>query len=197
MTRTTLRRRSVVKLGSTDGLTGHWVQAAGLIALLSACASTPTEPVKERLDPDTATMVTVMDHPVELLAERIRGPVDDPFAYIAPFETNRMGERALFLWASAPEIAGARVQPQLLCNGEPVGLQPLDGDLAQISLSRPPYSAPSPWSAQWYFRLPPDGLKCLATAQGIALETRASQGVPERFSADGKRLTALEAFSRR
>jgi hypothetical protein len=176
-----------VKLGSI---------AAALVTVLGACVSTRTEPVSERLDPDTATTVTVMERPVELLAERSRGALGDPFAYIAPFETNRMGARALFLWVSAPEIAGAKIQPQVLCDGRPVGLQPLNGDLAQLSLSRPPYSSPTPWSAQWYFRLPPEGLKCLAAAQGIALETRPSEGEPERFTAGGKRLASLEEFSR-
>jgi hypothetical protein len=188
--------RSVVKLGSTKSrLARCFGQTAALVTVLGACASAPTEPVSERLDPDTATTVIVLNRPVELLADSNQGLAGDPFAYIAPFETNRMGERALFLWVSAPENAGAKLRPQLLCDGQPLGLQPLDGDLAQLRLSRPPYTAPAPWSAEWYFRLPPDGLRCLASAQGIALET-ATAGKSERFTAAGKSLASLGAFTR-
>jgi hypothetical protein len=192
---------SVVKLGSINRrLARDFGQTAALVtvlgACLGACASAPTEPVSERLDPDTATTLIVLNRPVELLADSNRGAAGDPFAYIAPFETNLMGERALFLWVSAPENAGPKLQPQLLCDGQPVGLEPLDGDLAQLKLSRPPYAAPAPWSAEWYFRLPPDGLKCLASAQGIALETSATAGKSERFTAAGKSLASLGAFSR-
>jgi hypothetical protein len=51
---------------------------------------------------------------------------------------------------------------------------------------------------QWYFRLPPDGLKCLAGANGIALEMRAaSGGDTSRFTAERKALASLDAFTRR
>lgn len=201
------------------------VAAAVAAVLISGCASTPTEPVSEKLDPDTATTVVVLNRPVELFSQTTRGAKTDPFAYIAPFETDRMGERALFLWVSAPQNAGPLTQPQILCNGEPLSLQPLsvdgspgglngppansrgssmkpDGsavkvDLSQINLSHPPYDAPVPWSVQWYFRLPAEGLKCLAGAEGIALETRASDGDAERFTADRKNIASLDAFTHR
>lgn len=202
----------------------HVTAATLVAALISGCATPTGEPVSERLDPDTATTVIVMNRPVELFSQTTRGAKADPFAYIAPFETDRMGERALFLWVSAPQDAGPLTQPQILCNGEPLSLQPLnaagsagtgdspsespgpsgkpDGsavkvDLTQINLSHPPYDAPVPWSAQWYFRLPPDGLKCLAGADGIALETRVSDGDAERFTADRKNIASLDAFTRR
>jgi len=169
---------------------------AASAAIVGGCAS--SQPVSERLDPDTATTVTVMDHPVELVADSALPGGSDPFAFIAPFETDRMGERTLFLWVSTPESMGAKVQPQqLLCNGQPVGLQPLEGPLQQLALSRAPYASPTPWSAQWYFRLAEDGLKCLATAQAISLETRASEGQAARFTADRKNLASLEAFTTR
>ncbi len=162
---------------------------------LAACASTPQEPVSERVDPDTATTVTVIDRPIELVAEQSRTP--DPFAYIAPFETDRMGQRSLYLWVATPDAAGLRPQPQLLCDGQPVGLQPTEGNLANLQLSAPPYTSPAPWSAQWYFRLPPEGLKCLAGARDIALETPAPEGTPVRFVAHPKHLASMEAFARR
>lgn len=146
------------------------------VTLLGACATTPTEPVSETLDPDTATTVTTLSRPIELLSQGSRGDKQtDPFAYIAPFETNRMGAKELFLWVSTPQAQGELTQPQLLCNGQRVELQPLTSnsdalgargvpgenvtggpgaapvkvDLAKLNLSRAPYEAPVPWSTQW------------------------------------------------
>jgi hypothetical protein len=198
------------------------VTVAGLVA---GCATVPTEPVSEKLDPDTATTITILSRPIELLSQTNRSKQTDPFAYIAPFETNRMGARDLFLWVSTPQAQGQLTQPQVLCNGQPLSLQPLypgagavtasaapgdnvaggsslnpplKVDLSKLSLSRAPYDSPVPWSTQWYFRLPPDSLKCLADAEGISLEARAADGGEEQFVATGrKNLASLDAFSRR
>ena len=213
---------------SPSGLTAGAVSAllaALLAALLGACASTPTEPVSEKLDPDTATTVTVLSEPIELFSQTPRSRQTDPFAYIAPFETNRMGTRDLFLWVSTPQAQGQLTQPQVICNGQPLSLQPLSEDsipvgasagpgdnvaaggpgsapvkvdLSKLNLSRAPYEAPVPWGTQWYFRLPADSLKCLADANGISLEARAADGAPEQFTTTGrKNLASLDAFTRR
>ena len=175
-----------------------FVFTAVAVTALAGCATAPADPVNEKLDPNTAITVTVITQPVELVAESPRGSSTDPFAYIAPFETNKMGERALFLWVSAPQYNGPIEQPKLLCDGQPVGLQPVSGDFTQFNLSQPPYQVPAPWSGQWYFRLSDDALKCLAGAQGVALETHRTQaGDSERFSAPRKSMASLEAFSRR
>jgi hypothetical protein len=200
------------------------VVGATTLALLGACASAPGEPVSEKLDPDTAITVTTLSRPIELLSQSNRGKQTDPFAYIAPFETNRMGARDLFLWVSTPQAQGQLTQPQVLCKGQRLDLQPLsqdtDGlgrqaapgdnvtggssgapvkvDLSKLSLSRAPYDAPVPWSTQWYFRLPPESLKCLADAEGISLQARAADGVEEQFTTNGrKNLASLDAFTRR
>ncbi|MDB6088974.1 MAG: hypothetical protein JWN85_1758 [Gammaproteobacteria bacterium] len=170
-----------------------------LIAFLSDCASTPSQPVVDKLDPDTATTLTVMNDPVELLAEATRGSAGDPFAYIAPFETDQMGKRALFLWMSAPAPESTTLEPQLLCDGKPLALQPVDGGLKRLGLAHAPYATPAPWSLYWYFQLPQDALKCLAGAQTIALETRVAGGggEPQRFTVGSKSLAALKEFSSR
>jgi hypothetical protein len=200
----------------------HSVTLTLLVA--GGCASVPSEPVAEKLDPDTATTVTILSQPIELLSQTNRSKQTDPFAYIAPFETNRMGARDLFLWVSTPQAQGQLTQPQVLCNGQPLSLQPLSEgdaavaaaapggnvtaagssgvpvkvDLSKLSLSRAPYDAPVPWSTQWYFRLPAESLKCLADAEGITLEARAADGNQEQFSATGrKNLASLDAFTRR
>ena len=184
------------------------------------------DPVSEKLDPDTAVTVTVLSQPVELFSQTNRSKQTDPFAYIAPFETNRMGARNLYLWVSTPQAQGLLTQPQVLCNGQTLNLQPLnqqpggsattltpggnfaatgpDGtpvkvDLSQLNLSRAPYDAPVPWGTQWYFRLPADSLKCLAEAEDISLRARAADGTEEQFVTVGgrKTLASLDAFTRR
>jgi hypothetical protein len=165
-------------------------------AVLTACATT-AQPVVERLDPDTATTLTLIKKPVELVGESTHGPTDNPFAFIAPFETDRMGTRTLYLWMSAPSTQGAGLQPRLLCDGQPLALPALDSDISHIGLSSVPYPSPVPWNMQWYFQLPRPALDCLAGAQKIALETHGTNGEPERFTVASKDLTDLKAFSSR
>lgn len=216
-----------------DGSAGAWRWAGAavsglLAAVLGACAAIPNEePVSEKLDPDTATTVTVLSQPIELFSQTSRSKQSDPFAYIAPFETNRMGAKELFLWVSTPQAQGQLTQPQVMCNGQPLSLQPLsqeagsaavrdagkggdftgvgpDGaaikvDLSKLSLSRAPYDAPVPWGTQWYFKLSDDGLKCLADAEGVSLQAKAADGNAEEFTPTGgrKSLASLDAFERR
>jgi len=223
---------NLVSLKGLKGVAGRsWtgVAVSGLVAVaMAGCASMPvTEPVAEKLDPDTATTVTVLSQPIELFSQTSRAKQTDPFAYIAPFETNKMGHRELFLWVSTPQAQGQLTQPTVNCNGQALSLQPLnqemgagvaaevnkggdfggigaDGraikvDLSKLSLSRAPYNAPVPWGTQWYFKLSEDGLKCLAGAEGISLQAKAADGSAEEFSSTGgrKSLASLDAFERR
>lgn len=213
-----------LELGATRRL---GMTVSGLCAaLLGACAVIePTEPVSEKLDPDTAVTVTVLSQPIELFSQTNRSKQTDPFAYIAPFETNKMGARDLFLWVSTPQAAGEISQPHVMCNGQPLQLQPLSQeagpasanagsggnftamgtngapvklDLSQLSLSRAPYDAPVPWGTQWYFRLPAESLKCLAEAGDVSLQARAADGAEEQFTSTGRKsLASLDAFARR
>jgi hypothetical protein len=148
------------------------------------------------LDAQTGTTVIRMPKPVELVTEQPRGGQADPFAYLAPFETNRMGERTLFLWVSAPQdVGGTLKQPQVFCDGRPVTLVPHTDPIEQIGLSRPPYAIPAPWSAQWYFRLPEDSFSCLTGASRLSIETEGADSKAERFSADRPALGGLAAFT--
>lgn len=163
------------------------------VGFLTAC-TTPSAPVVERLDPNTATTVAVINKPVELIGEGAHGVEGNPFAFLAPFQTDRSGTRASYLWISAPSIQGAQLAPKLLCDGRELPLSGASGDLAQIGLSSPPYSSPIPWNLQWYFQLPADELDCLAEARTVALETTGPNGAPERFTVIGKDLESLKEF---
>lgn len=163
------------------------------VGFLTACA-TSSQPVADRLDPNTATTVSVINKPVELVGEGGHGATGTPFAFFAPFQTDRAGARASYLWVSAPSIQGAQLTPKLVCDERILTLSGVSGDLAQIGLSSPPYSSPVPWNMQWYFQLPDDALDCLAGAKAVALETYGANGAPARFTVDGKDLGSLKDF---
>jgi hypothetical protein len=167
--------------------------AAGLVA----CASAPTEDESQRLDSNTGTTVTVMPRPVELIVDRPRGAGTDPFAYLAPFETNRMGSHELYLWISAPQVAGSLDVPQVFCGDELIPLEPVNADLEAMGLSGPPYKLPAPWSAQWYFKLSGEVLDCFARARQMRIVTQAGQNEPDRFTAEAEALAGLADFAKR
>jgi hypothetical protein len=161
--------------------------------VITGCA-TSTQPVADRLDPNTATTVSVINKPVELVGEGGHGTTGTPFAFFAPFQTDRAGNRASYLWVSAPSIQGAGMTPKLVCDERQLALPGISNDLGKIGLSSPPYASPVPWNIQWYFQLPDDVLDCLAGARTVALESYGENGVPERFTVDGKGLGSLKEF---
>ena len=181
-----------MKLSSTSFSVSRCL-ATVTLGFLAGCV-TPSQPVADRLDPNTATTVSVINKPVELIGDGGHGTTGTPFAFFAPFETDRSGNRASYLWVSAPSIQGAQLTPKLVCDERVLALQGINNDLAQIGLSSAPYSSPVPWNMQWYFQLPDDVLDCLAGAKTVALETYGANGAPERFTVEGKDLASLKDF---
>ena len=181
---------------SRSAAAGCWCLGV-LAAALGACSMAPSQPVIDRLDPDTATTVTVLKKPVELVAESLHRTGGDPFAFIAPFETDRMGHRTQYLWMSAPGVENAKIEPQLTCDGQTLQLSPVEGDMGHLGLAHPPYEKPAPWSLEWYFQLPPETLRCLADAQRVTLQTRTDTGQSDQFSVDARGLATLKAFGLR
>lgn len=173
------------------------VAALACLTILTACAVEPTEQEQQRLDSNTGTTVTVMPKPVEFIVDRTRGPKTDPFAYLAPFETNRMGTHELYLWVSAPQVAGPLGVPQVFCGEQQIPLEPANASLQSMGLSGPPYKLPAPWSAQWYFKLSGEVLDCLASAKRLRIVTQAGQDEPDQFTAEAQALTGLSDFATR
>lgn len=191
-----------------------------LIFAATACTGGGGAAVHERLDPDTATTVTLLSHPVELVATSAapaatatlgstsaatpsasttrtgNAAQGDPFAYLAPFETDRSGRRELFLWIAPPAGTGPAGQAELLCDEAPVAITPVSANLSDLGLSRAPYATPAPWADAWYYRIADDALRCLAQARSIALQLHVPSG-PMRFTAQARHLAALEAFQQR
>jgi hypothetical protein len=163
-------------------------------ALLMGCASALPEPESERLDENTGTTLTVMPKPIELVVAQTRGGRNDPFAYLAPFETNRMGSHELYLWVSAPQVAGPLEVPQVFCGDSQIALEKFEGTPRDMGLSGAPYKQPAPWSMQWYFRLTGEVLDCLSSAPRIQVITQAAEGERDSYVAEGPALSALGTF---
>jgi hypothetical protein len=138
-----------------------------------------------------------MPKPVEFIVDRTRGPKTDPFAYLAPFETNRMGAHDLYLWVSAPQVAGPLDTPQVFCGEQLLQLQPANKSLKAMGLSEPPYKLPAPWSAQWYFTLSGEVLDCLVAAKRLRIVTQSAQAEPDQFTAEAEALAGLSDFATR
>lgn len=171
------------------------LHAALLLAagLLAACATPAIDPVDEQLDRDTGTTITRLGRPVELLATAPRGRNADPFAYLAPFETNRVGERRLFLWASVPGDSAA--MPRLHCGELGASLEaPLAGGMPTVGmgLTRLPYRALAAWSAVHVIPIDAIWLDCLASDARLEVEVG-----EDRFASDGARSGDLAAFRER
>jgi hypothetical protein len=171
--------------------------ALAWLAVLTACAAQPPEEEQQRLDANTGTTVTLMTKPVELVVDHTRGPKTDPFAYLAPFETNRMGTHELYLWVSAPQVAGPLNVPKVYCGEQLIQLEPANMSLNAMGLSVPPYKLPAPWSAQWYFKLSGEVLDCLASAPRLRVVTQAGQDEPDQFTAEAQALAGLSDFATR
>ena len=162
---------------------------------LAGCATAPAEAQSERLDDNTGTTLTLMPKPVELVVEKSRGAKSDPFAYVAPFETNRMGSHELFLWVSAPQPGAALSVPQLYCGDSLVPLEKFDGTPKEMGLSSAPYKMPAPWSTQWYFKLSGEVLDCMASASRIRITTQASDATePDNYVAEKEAISGVNAF---
>jgi hypothetical protein len=171
--------------------------AAMVLAGAAACTTAPVQSVTENLDPVTGTTVVALSQPVELVTEQNRGPTRDPFAFTAPFEIDRMGDRSLYLWISTPQDNGVVQHVQILCDGQPLALDSASLDLKQVGLSRTPYAPSAPWSGEHYFPLPEAALQCLAGAQHVSVVADLPSGTQDRFSTDASHLRSLAAFATR
>jgi hypothetical protein len=165
---------------------------------LFGCATAPVEQAIARLDETTGTTVTLMPRPVELVIEQSRGPNTNPFAFFAPFETNRMGTHELFLWISAPPMdEGDLKVTQVYCGDTVIELEAIDADMKRIGLSKAPYKMPVPWGRQWFFKLSGKALNCFAHAGHIKIVTQGGAAESDHFSAESPLLTGLNAFATR
>ena len=165
------------------GVVAGWVVGMGLLfGLAAGCASLPENAVAERLDERTGTTVTAMQRPIELVSVEPRGNNSDPFAYVAPFETNRMGTRQLYLWVAVPDERGGSAVPVVIVGGDTLPLRPLGADPRTAGLAGFPYATPAPWSALQVYQIDEAALRTLGAAAGIDVTVRYADDRVLRFS---------------
>jgi hypothetical protein len=163
-----------------------------LVAILCACAQPPIEPTADDVDQSTGVSVARLARPIELVATSSSGR-GDPFAYVAPFETNRQGERALYIWTTSQQ-PHAEPGPALLADGQVVQLGEAVPSIGAMGLSQSPYVTPAPWSIERYYRADREAIEQLARAARLELVERNAEGGEVRYAADAAALASLDAF---
>ena len=153
----------------TPRIHASWLAALAVLVTLAGCASAPVNAPQELLDEATGTTLTRLVAPVELTSIEPRGANADPFAYVAPFETNRMGERRLFLWIAIPDEQKRGAVPVLHIDGNRLDAGAPLTDVRAAGLAGWPYSDPAPWSAVHVFQIDATQLAVLARASELRL----------------------------
>lgn len=170
--------------------------AALLAAALAGCAARPANDVRELLDEATGTTLTRLEAPVELTTTAPRGANSDPFAYVAPFETNRMGKRERWLWIAVPDERSDALVPTLTIGDSEVVLgSPVDR--RSTGLAAPAYREPAPWSAQHLFRLDDAALAMLASGAAWRVRVERRNGTPLEFAGVPTPVDLLRRFAAR
>ena len=144
--------------------------AAVVGAALGACAALPEDaPVLEQLDSETGTTVPRLGHAVEVYRETFQKEPAGRFAFIAPFETNLMGKRELFVWLAVPLEPVADTVPVVELNGATLSLGVPGRSADFATLHKSPYKIPTPWSATYYFKVDETIVARLGEATDIAI----------------------------
>ena len=151
-------------------MTSRFALAVVTLAL-GACAALPQDqPVFEQLDADTGVTIARLGKPVELYRETVANQYTDRFAFLAPFETNQMGKRELFLWLAVPvDPALASSVPTVDVDGSALTLGTPGRAADFAGLTKSPYKVPAPWSVLYYFKADADLITRLGNAQSLAI----------------------------
>ena len=139
-------------------------------SLLGACAALPDDaPVVEQLDSETGTTVTRLGKPIEVYRESFVQEPTGRFAFIAPFETNLMAKRELFVWLAVPVEPIPDSIPSIEVNGTALALGSFGRSADFATLHKSPYKIPTPWSAMYYFKADDAVVAQLADARDISI----------------------------
>lgn len=151
----------------------HWGNVAVILACAAVCgcAALPNDaPVVEQLDSETGITIARLGKPIELYRETPLQNAADRFAFLGPFETNRMGTRDLYLWIAVPVdfVAGAET-PVVAVNGAPLALGPPSREAQSAGLRAAPYRVPTPWITSWYFKVDADAIARLGDSSRVTV----------------------------
>lgn len=168
-----------------------------MLVAVTGCATAPVDPAQETLDERDGTTITRLAEPLGFVAEKVRTAGTDPFALLAPFETNRMGLRRLYLWIAVPVESKADVTVAVM-HDDTLLLQantPLEPE--QGAAVRPPYPTTAPWQRQFVSELTDAQLAALTQAEKLTIELRYDDGHSERFAVEAPARSVLEQFRSR
>jgi len=149
-----------------------FIMTSMLAGMLAGCAALPDDaPFVEQLDEDTGLTVARLGRPIELYRELFRKVQTERFGFIGPFETNQMGKRELFLWVATPhEGDDPPPPPKVTLDGQVLELGTPGRAPDFAGLRAPPYKIPTPWIAQFYFRIDSATVARLGEAQNVSVE---------------------------
>jgi hypothetical protein len=124
-------------------------------ASLAGCAAIPDDAsVVEKLDTETGLTVARLGRPIEVFRETFLKDPSGRFAFVAPFETNQMGTRDLFLWVAVPiELTEQDGAPIVSVDGQELALSAPGRSADFAGLRKSPYKIPTPWSSMYYYRI--------------------------------------------
>ncbi|MEZ5515807.1 MAG: hypothetical protein R3F58_18240 [Steroidobacteraceae bacterium] len=169
----------------------------GLACLaVAGCTALPEQAggVQQMLDERTGITITRLGKPLEFTVTVPPGPAKDPFAYLSPFQTNRMGQRADFVWLAVPADGTLVEQPVVRVDGAAVRFGTMSPSPAVAELESGPYRAPAPWSQQFFVAADADTIAQLAGARRIEIATRDAGG-EWSFVLEGDALSALTRYA--
>lgn len=140
--------------------------------MLAGCAALPDDsPVVEQLDPETGATITRLGRPIELYRETFVQDATGRFAFVAPFETNQMGTRDLFLWVAVPIDSPADAGPPVIeVNGKPLALGAPGRAADFAGLRNSPYKIPTPWSSMYYYKIDAAIVGALGDSRDLAVK---------------------------
>jgi hypothetical protein len=144
--------------------------AVSIAVIGAGCATLPEDAaVVEQLDEETGLTVTRLGHPMELYRETFQRDPAGRFAFLAPFETNQMGTRELYLWMALPVEIAASTEPDLELDGHALSLGASSRSADAVGLRQSPYKIPTPWSAMLYYKVDRDVIAKLAAASTLTV----------------------------
>jgi hypothetical protein len=144
--------------------------ASAWVASLAGCAALPEDaPVMEQLDDETGVTIARLGRPMELYRETFQRDPAGRFAFLAPFETNQMGARELYLWAALPVDIAEGTTPDIEVNGKQLALGAPGRQADFAGLRKSPYKIPTPWSAMYYYKIDQALVQTLGAATSLVI----------------------------
>jgi hypothetical protein len=138
--------------------------------MIAGCAALPDDAsTVEQLDEHTGLTIVRLGRPMELYRETFQRDPAGRFAFLGPFETNRMGARELYLWVAVPLELAPDSEPDVELDGHALELGAAAREAGAAGLRESPYRIPTPWTTMFYYRIGADVVAKLAEASTLTI----------------------------